>query len=476
MRTFHLVKAFTESELKEVEKLLNDGKRQNLLSLFRYLRKRREQPEKPTVNDLLKHVFKQKSTKQNELQLRNKLSRLNEILSRHLVLMEFKNHTESNRHLHNQWLITAFRARKVPLVNTDIDGFIKTAQESFMLDEALPMLRLRALINDNPFDKNIINLNEWQKLEAQRFLFHYTVAESTRATCYQNENNRLQKEDSIWKKYKAPDYIFNFNELKIDWYFQLFENARLSSLSQSPARRIHFLKKAEKAISNATTEHMLTRGVRENLLTNIALGLMDEGLYEEALEYQQKHFQLTMQKGLTPYAVAYINYMVNLMFLERLDEVKAAYLENRKTIDESDYVLPARFMYVTACLFTNEESKAIRMLHDISPVLEHEKLTMRILYLTSFIMRGELKLAQTEVQNLKRAIAGFKREEYIKDLEQVTLVLSDYVTALKSNGQKLMLNKAKARVKKALQVLNSDPVQFIILKWVIEKLNKHHAK
>lgn len=472
MRTMHLVKALTDFELKEMERELSDGKRQNLLQLFRYLKKFRAEEKAPSVSEILKKVFAQKHTKPNELQLRNKLSRLNEILYQYLATTEFKTQMANNRHLLNQWLVTAFRNRKMPLAKTDIDGFIKTAIDNFMLDEAAPMMRLRALIGGNSFEKNLKDITDWQQLEQKRLLLHYAVAESTKATSFENESNRLQNRPNVWKQYKTPDYTFNFKELKNDWYFRLFENSRLSTLNINAKSKILFLKKAEEAINESNTKHMLTRGVRENLLLNIALLLMNQGLFDEALEYHQKHFEQTKANGIQPHPVAFVNYMVNLMQLERLKEAKEVYLENRRAIDASPFAMPAHFMYSSACLFTNEEKKAISVLTDITPQLDHEKLTVRNLYLTSFIIRKEFSLAQTEAVNLKRAIAGYERNGYIQQLQAATLVLIDFANAKKQGDplNKKLLAKTHKNALSALQNLNDDPVHCLILKWLIKQI------
>ena len=54
MRTLELIKALNDSELKEMEYKLNDGKRQNLLQLFRYLKKFRGEEKAPSISEILK--------------------------------------------------------------------------------------------------------------------------------------------------------------------------------------------------------------------------------------------------------------------------------------------------------------------------------------------------------------------------------------------------------------------------------------
>lgn len=471
MRTLHLIKSLSDSELKEVELLLNEGKRQNLLLLFRYLKKWRPAEKAPSVAELLKKIFGQKHTKPNELQLRNKLSRLNDILYQYLANAEFQIQLSANENLFNLWLLQSFRRRKLPLLKTDMDGFIKTAMDGFMLDEALPMLRLRALLGAGEFEKNLRITNDWQQAEKQRFLLHYTLAESTKALYYDLENNRLQTKDSIWKKYEAPDYRFDFADLKKDWYFNLFENNRLSLTAGNEAQKIDYLKRAAKATEGVQTKYMALRGVRGNILQNIAVTLLQKNCFEEAHDYLLEHMRQQKTEGIGIEAVCWVNYLAVLSCLGELEKVKTVYTENKALITDSPFAMPALIMYCSACIFTNCSDTAIKAMPDIARLLDYEKLVIRNLYTLAFIMRGDIELAYTEVTNLKRAIAGFEQTEYVRDLAQTTLLLHEYIAVLKAEKKKrsALAEKIKIKVNRLLGDFESDPVQNIALKWILKQ-------
>lgn len=468
MRTHQLVQSLTESEIAEVELLLNDGKRRNLLALFKHFKKYRQKDAAPAVKDLLQKVFKQKWSKPAELQLRNKLSRLNDILYEYLVLQEFKRQLTDNESLFNLWKINAFHTRKLPMLTEELEAGIKTALQNFMLDEALPMLRLRGLMNQGNFETALKHNDEWQQYEQHRFLLHYALAGYTRAHHFNLEQNRTQTGQSVWKQYHAPDYKFNFTENRNEWYFRLYENARRALTTTNAEEELAFLKKAAEAIRGVKTKHLTLRGVHGNLLLNIAVGLLRKSDMEQAHSYLLQYMQQQKNEGIPISAVGWLNYIVTLNCLGKLNETKAVYTANRQVIEQSQFAPEAKLCYCAACLFTDETDKALKVLRTIPIRYDHEKLITRNLYAIAFIMRGEYKLAHTELTNLKRAITGYERNDYLKDLEQVTALLEKYNTALrKSKAQrKVLLEQLHRENKKVMKLFADDPVQWLILKWL----------
>lgn len=471
MRTLLLVKSLTPLECKEVESILAHHKRQNLLSIFRFLIKTPSSTDTPLIEEMLIKIFKQKHTRQNELQLRNKLSRLNDILYKYLAETEYKKQTNNNHTIFNYWLAQAYRSRKLPFFKNDIDSFIKTASKDFMIDEVAGMMQMRAFGKKHSFIKSINDVEDWQQIELNRFLLNYTAAEAYKVVYIENENTRLQQIQNIWSKYQSPEYRFDFKDLKNEWYFRLFENLRLAFLPENKDKSIYYLKQAEIALTGINAKHPLIYNMRAFILLNIAVALAKEKRYEEALEYQEKHLEEMNRDGSTPPSVTYVNYIAILMLVNRLAEAKQIYTEKRKVLDTGSFSKQAQLMYATACLFTNDEKNAIHLLHNIAPNIDHENLTLRNLFLISFILRKEWALATSELNNLNRAIAASKRTDYVEHIIVVTHIMKKYVLLHKKHKriEKNKLNEINIKARETIQLLQDDPVHCCILNWLVKQ-------
>lgn len=471
MRTFYLIKSLNDTETKEVELLLNDGKRQNLFSIFRYLKKHDHQENPPAIQDILKTVFKQPFTKSNELQLRNKLSRLNDILYEFITIAEFKNSTNKHESIFNQWLAQAFHSRQLPMFQTDVEGFIQTALNDFMLDEAIAMLRLRSIVGDSDYKKRIAYIEQWQLQDKRRLLLHLAASENMRAVSLEREDSLKHPKESLLKHYKHPNYHPDLSELQNEWYFAIYETTRKALLTKSIREREKLMKKVRKLSSTLKTGHPLFRGTHANVLMNISYLLIKQNKFEEADNYLSEYIKQQQTDEIEIKPVAWVNYMVNLSCLGKLEEVIKVYEENLLQLIASPFAYTAQLLYCSACVFTNKTDLALKKMPDIAPLEGYQKIAVRNLYAAAFIKRKDYKLAQTEIYNLKRAIAGFEKTDAIQKMNNITLLIETYLAGLTANRQKqkALFARAKRRAKALFKIFESDPALNVLLKWLMEE-------
>lgn len=195
MRTLDLIKALSDSEIKEVEKLLSGGKREILLKVFKELKKYATKADEPSHEELFEKLMKEPYAKDKDYLLRNRMRQLNEILYEYLATDAFKHTCERNPDVFNLWLTKAYYDRKMkPLFENEIDGALESAishisarSGDFGVDSLL-LYALKSLwmINNEPripenIEKQIAFSDKWMEELKRRFLYKIREIEARKA-------------------------------------------------------------------------------------------------------------------------------------------------------------------------------------------------------------------------------------------------------------------------------------------------------
>ncbi len=419
MRTLELIKALSDPEIKEVEKLLSGGKREGLLLLFKELKKYAGKAEKPTHEELFTKVMKERYHKDKDYLLRNRMRQVNEVLYEYLATDAFKKAIATDDTTFHFWLGKAYYDRKQKnLFETDIDGFIAQSKSEIVrsptnLPDAvnnLFSLKTLWMINNDPrvpenAERQIAAMEEWMEELTRRTTYKVREMEARKAFIemmlghMKGQQPAVQPDDQqTLDLTKAEDWFARYLILKKRVY-QSHGASRIPILEEMleigdvPAHR------AILGLNDATTN-----------LTNLATEQIVAGYYDRGNDTLER-LLLLCKRNQEPVPIAALqNYITNQMNLGQYDKGLKIYDQYRNEIDSGR---SAGATAVAACylwLMQGQGDRAIKNLPEHTSLTAHHHIQCRFVYLISFVMRCEYDLARTECGNLKRQI---KRTEGI---------------------------------------------------------------
>jgi hypothetical protein len=468
MKTYYLIKSLSQEELEEFEKQLSVSKRKNFRQIIQFLKTMHGKEKVPTLADLQRWISIREKLVPSELQLRNRLSRLNELLYYFIAQKEFEFSLKNNRSIMHQWLTQASHRRKISCLQHDVDEFIKEALRNFMLDEATHMIRGRLISGSTNHESRLVEIEQWILQEKRRVLLHLVAAENMHATAMHRLKTINQENNNTTKFRQAFDYSLDLTELNQEWFVLTYEKSSAALFSHDLQEKARLLQEIVELLNNHKTDHPLFNGARANVLLNVSNVLMQRKEYKRSKNYLKQYIQIqtSEHKEITP--IALTNYLVNCCFLEEYEQIVAIYETNKEKFLQSEFFLSSNYIYCVASIFTCRPDKALSSIPDLTTLANYLKVLYRNLYALAFHVRGDNELAKNEIKNLKKSMLGFESTKAMEKAKAVTLLIDLYLSEMTAN--KPYKNKART----TRQTLNTKPIQELeeeafaipIIKWI----------
>lgn len=419
MRTLELIRALTDTEIKEVELLLSGGKREGLLRLFKELKKYTSRAEKPKHEELFAKVMKELYHKDKDYLLRNRMRQINEVLYEYLAIEAFKKAIHNDDTTFHFWLSKAYYDRKQrSLFEADIDSFIAQSKAEVVRsptnlpDAGSNMFSLKTLwmINHDPrvpenATQQLAAMDEWMAELTRRTTYKVREMEARRAFIEMMLSHmKGQQPEASAAEMQALDLTTTG-----DWFARYLVLKKRVYQSQG-ADKIPLLK--EMLQIGDVPEHRAILGLNDATtnLTNLATEMIVAGYYHEGNEALEQLMQLC-KKNQEPIPVAALqNYVANQMNLGQYDKGLKVYDQYRREIESSRSAAATAIAACHLWLMLGQEDSAISHLPEQTALTAQHQIHYRYVYLISFVIRGAYELARTECGNLKRQI---KRTESI---------------------------------------------------------------
>ncbi len=481
MRTLELIKALSDSEVKEVERLLSGGKREGLLRLFKELKKYASKTEKPSHEELFSRVMDEPYKKDKDYLLRNRMRQVNEVLYEYLAVETFRQTISSDLTTFHYWLSKAYYDRRQKgLFESDIDEFISEATAEItrsptnLPDAGSNMYALKTLwmINHEPripenTENQIAVIDEWMAELKRRTLYKVREIEARKAFLemlllhMKNTEPSGRSEGLAALDLTGPqsDWFARYLVLKkhvyqttgIDKIAVLEEMLQIGDIPEH---------RAILGLSDATTN-----------MTNLATELITAGNYERGNETLERLLLLCKKEQVQVPIAAIQSYIANQINRGQYEKGLQAYKLYHKEVTGSRSARGIAILASYLWLLLGREEDAIQQLPDSSELSAQHQIHHRFVYLISFIIRQDYDLARTEAGNLRRQI---KRTPDIDPTLHLSIMglYDKYLKALsapkpeREKGMALLMHTIESEIKYWQQIA----IREIPLRWLMVQL------
>lgn len=473
MKTYHLVQSLSKEELEEFERQLGALRRKNFNQILQFLKSNGSKQNPPSLVDLQKWILKREKSMPSALQLRNRLSRLNDLLYHFLAQKEFQFSVKNSPSILHQWLTQAFHRRKINATQHDIDGFIHEALDNFMFDEAIHMLRGKAIAGNIDYQIRMADIERWLEQDKKRMLLHLVAADNMRAVT-QHRWETLNPEIKTKLGFEsAINYNVDLTDLNQEWYVLSYEKSRQSLFNNNLQEKAKLLEEVAFLLNKNKTNHPLFNGVQANVLLNLSYVFMQLKDYQQSKKYLDDYFEIQKKEVKEASPLALVNYLINCIFLQDYETIITLYVTNKEKITESEFFISANYAYCIANIFIGKPDVALSAIPDLSVLEKFQKVLFRNLYVLAFYFRGDLELAKNEIKNLKKSILGFEQSSAIEQGKTITLLIDNYLSETNSikPTKNTYKNTRQVLSKPAIKKLEEEAFAFPIINWIQRKLS-----
>ncbi|HWB62477.1 MAG TPA: hypothetical protein VG603_03125 [Chitinophagales bacterium] len=473
MRTLELLKAFSDKEIKLIEKEVAEGKRKSLSVLLKELKRFRHKNELPEREKLFAKIYNKPYSKTKDYLLRNELRLLNEIIYYYLATDRFKKEIDENRNVLNLWLAKAFFRRRMWHFEEDIDDYIKQAKEHLQTDILSQLFTIKliwlSMTANSKNHKNALDmLQDWEAEEKKRFLHRMRKIEYSTIFF---ENLDVSKKNPSLKKITPGKAVYDFTGIdQTDWYTR-YLTLQKYIVQSGGDEQIEYIKEIESIIKSGPARKVIHPDNRHSATNHLAVALVTQGRLEEALFYMEEGIRQFNEEGVPVSAIHIRNYLIALFVSQHYSKAAEVYNKYLKILTPTNMLTACNMYMAYNYLFMKLPDKALGYLPLNNKLTPSENILSRFVYLIAFITRKQYDLALTEVRNMKKAWArddsgafatGILSAEYFQTYIRVLIKMP------KTTGKQLAA--LRSGISKLYDITKPPHYDDLQLHWLLQQL------
>jgi tetratricopeptide (TPR) repeat protein len=455
MRTLHLLRAFNDKEIAELDLVVAGKERKTLLTLYTAVKVYRKRNSEPTVDLLYKKVFNKKYTADKDYLIRNELRLLNKVFYDFLALAALKSKLKEDEGFYDVWLARALYDRRIDAVlDEDMEGWLRQAEERDLPAHTAALMNI-GFYNDlvkpaseanhqelmkfvarakEVITRNLrLDMRKWESMEAMA-LHRYKIL-TEKANEKTTGDYRTEAATSIDITPAGPsDQAERYFVLQ-KWTYQTHGNLRIEILQEALA-----LLKLRGIKNNIDLNNLLAAyGSLGSELSNIQRVEEADACFAEGIALFEKH-------KIRMYASLVHNRMAAQLLLERYETGIAIYREYESQILK-DPRKPKFVMLLCYChLFLRQPDEALAALELFGKIDDEQNVVRRMAYLIAFCLRGQADLALNECENINRFLKA-RTGEWVENQLWINGLFRRFASAVLQNRE---------RMKKEIQQLHTD--------------------